>query len=134
MAESGQEQKAPVAASPAPKSEGAQSLPGQTLGRMQSGFGQDFSGVRVHEGSKEVGGAQALARGNDLHFAAGQYNPGTSKGDWLIGHELAHVVQQRNGVQASQPFAPGSQRGLLEAEADRAATTVAAGGRANVAF
>ena len=48
-------------------------------------------------------GEQAyLARGriHDVHFAAGQYAPGTKEGDRLLAHELTHVVQgQKSGVQ-----------------------------------
>ncbi len=57
--------------------------------------------------------------------------PGTLGGDLLIGHELAHVVQQHGGsedaVQAS-----GLSYGAYEAEADRAAETVVAGGSARL--
>ncbi|MFN6947166.1 MAG: DUF4157 domain-containing protein, partial [Cytophagaceae bacterium] len=39
----------------------------------------------------------AYAQGNDIHFAPGQYNPETQSGQELLGHELTHVVQQRQG-------------------------------------
>ncbi len=113
---------------------GPQPLAASTRTRMESGFGADLAGVKIHANSSETGSAQALAKGNDVHFAPGQYQPGTSQGDWLIGHEMAHVVQQRKGSSATQAFDPGARRGILEAEADRAATTVAGGGRANIAF
>lgn len=38
-------------------------------------------------------GAQAYTHGSDLHFGAGQYAPGAGNSQ-LLGHELAHVVQQ----------------------------------------
>ncbi len=47
-------------------------------------------------------GAEAFAAGDTLHFAPGFYNPTSAEGRALIGHELAHIVQQREGrVQAS---------------------------------
>ena len=42
-------------------------------------------------------GALAYAQGSDIHFAPGQYDPGSQSGQELLGHELTHVVQQRQG-------------------------------------
>ncbi len=42
-------------------------------------------------------GALAYTQGNNVHFAPGQYNPSSQKGQELLGHELTHVVQQREG-------------------------------------
>ena len=65
---------------------------------MEDSFQTDFSQVRVHQdGQAESMGAVAFARGNDLHFAAGAYNPGSQSGREVLGHELTHVVQQREG-------------------------------------
>ncbi|MBL9002533.1 MAG: DUF4157 domain-containing protein [Phycisphaerae bacterium] len=52
-----------------------------------------FSNVRVHTspaGASSIG-AQAYATGNQVHFPAGGTTP---PGQHLLGHELAHVVQQ----------------------------------------
>ncbi len=67
--------------------------------RLESAFGEDFSGVRVHTDSRANNissrlNARALTVGNDIAFAPGEYNPGTIDGDALLAHELAHVVQQ----------------------------------------
>ena len=43
-------------------------------------------------------GARAYTQGSDIHFAPGQFKPGTSAGKRLLGHELTHVVQQRAGL------------------------------------
>ncbi len=66
---------------------------------FEGAFGADFSGVRVHPDSRSAPalGAEAFTQGTDIHFAPGRYDPGTSAGDHLLAHELAHVVQQ-NGV------------------------------------
>ncbi|TFG44517.1 MAG: DUF4157 domain-containing protein, partial [Bacteroidia bacterium] len=76
-------------------------LPEQTSAFMESGFGTDFSDVKVHhdnqasEMSKAVN-AQAFTSGKDIYFGAGRYSPGTTSGDKLLAHELTHVVQQRS--------------------------------------
>ncbi|WP_081987792.1 DUF4157 domain-containing protein [Sphingomonas sp. 37zxx] len=89
--------------------------------KMEAAFGTDFSRVRVHEGPQAARiGAIAFTTGHDIYFAPGQYRPETVQGQQLLGHELAHVVQQRQG----RVKAPGSgvsvvQDHALEAEADR---------------
>jgi hypothetical protein len=61
-------------------------------------FGADFSDVRAHEEpSIPRGPLRAFTRGAHLHFAPTRFRPGTPDGDALIGHELAHVAQQREG-------------------------------------
>jgi hypothetical protein len=65
----------------------------------------------------------AYTQGNDIHFAPGQYSPETSKGQELLGHELTHVVQQRQGrVQPTKEQGKGlaiNDNPALENEADR---------------
>jgi len=111
-------------------------MPAAVQARMESSFSADFSEVRIHQGDEAAAlGARAFARGNDLHFAPGAYDPHSATGQQLLGHELAHVVQQRAGV------VQGAQgKGLavnadpaLEAEADRAGEQAARGERATVA-
>ncbi len=75
------------------------SLPSRTLQHMNSAFGVDFSGVRVHTDSTSVRmnkelGAQAFTHGRDIYFNSGRYDPETSRGRHLLAHELTHVVQQ----------------------------------------
>lgn len=78
---------------------GGSPLPGETRAFMESRFGADFSGVRVHTGgeavqlSREVQ-AQAFTHGNDIYFNEGKYNPETETGKQLLAHELAHTIQQ----------------------------------------
>ncbi len=57
------------------------------------------SDVNVHTDSSQATsmGALAYAQGNDIHFAPGQYNPESRAGQELIGHELAHITQQKQG-------------------------------------
>ena len=91
-------------------------LPPPTRARMEAALFSDFGDVRIHEGGHvEELGARAFARGNELHFAPGEYRPGTPEGDRLIGHELAHVIQQRKGRVAGGGMIDDPS---LEAEAD----------------
>ena len=50
----------------------------------------------------------------------GQYNPGSSSGQDLIAHEVAHVVQQR-GAPSSGPLTVTTPGDALEREAESAA-------------
>ena len=73
--------------------------PLDTGARAQAETAQDadFGDVRIHanSGLAAAFGANAVTYSGDIHFAPGAYRPGTAEGDTLIGHELAHVVQQR---------------------------------------
>lgn len=67
---------------------------------MEARLTDDFGDVVVHTDSMaaEAAGliqARAYTLGNHIVFNAGEYQPGTASGKWLIAHELAHVVQQR---------------------------------------
>ncbi len=80
-------------------------LPEDTRSSMESAFGSDFSGVRVHTGGDSVQmnqelGARAFTHGSDIHFNAGQYDHGSTEGQRLLAHELTHVVQQGNALSA----------------------------------
>lgn len=117
----------------------ALSSPGRPLDRgtrssMESRFGQDFSGVRIHDDavaaeSARAVNARAYTIGQDIAFASGQYDPNSHSGSHLLAHELAHTVQQRglqrssNGVSMSHD----SEYTRLEHEADSAAAAVTQG-------
>ncbi len=70
------------------------------MAKMESYYGEDFSRVVIHTNSFSARklGAKAYTKGDNIHFATGQFNQYTTAGQTLIGHELAHVVQQREGV------------------------------------
>ncbi len=75
-------------------------LPADLQANMEGAFGHDFSGVTIQKESSEATGlnARAFTQGEAIHFAPGEFNPGTEGGKNLIGHEFTHVVQQRNGA------------------------------------
>src|SRR3954471_13712339 len=83
-------------AAPRPRGAG-RPLPDELRARMERSFQPDSTAVRVHEdGAAETTGALAYARGDDIHVRAGLLDEGL-RGEEIVGHELAHVVQQRQG-------------------------------------
>lgn len=81
---------------------GGSVLPPSTRTFMERRFGQDFSGVRVHDGtqadtlSQQVN-ARAFTVGQDIFFGRSEYAPSSPEGQRLLAHELTHVVQQSSG-------------------------------------
>jgi len=107
---------------------GGRALDGEVRGRMETAFGTDFSGVRVHTGAtadqlNRQLAARAFTTGDDIFFRAGEYRPGSSGGRELLAHELTHVVQQQGAVQTSGlTLGPPGDR--FEQEADATARAV----------
>jgi hypothetical protein len=105
--------------------------PGQPLDRgtraaMESSFGQDFSGVRVHtdaRAAKSAGAVNALAytMGRNVVFGPRLYNPGSTNGCQLLAHELAHVVQQRGRLDVPATLTVGPDHDPSEVEAEHIA-------------
>lgn len=109
-------------------------LEGEVLAQMESGFGHDFSRVRVHADadaarSARALGARAYTVGEDVVFGSGGYDPKGGAGRERIAHELAHVVQQEQTV-GTPARALSSPTDRSEAVARSAAARVAAGGSA----
>ncbi len=74
-------------------------LPAAVQQKMEAALDADFSDVRVHEGTEARKiGAIAYTQGSHIHFSPGRYDPLSSIGQSLLGHELAHVLQQRKGI------------------------------------
>lgn len=97
---------------------------------MESRFSQDFSGVRVHtdqEAAERTAtlGARAFTQGSDIYFGANEFSAQTRAGRTLIGHELAHVAQNRAGTPSAPVLEPVSSR--AEGEAHRAGGLAALG-------
>ncbi len=98
-------------------------MPDDVKAGMESSFNTDFSHVTVHPNSSKAPdvGALAFTQGSDIHFGPGQFKPATSSGRELLGHELAHVVQQSQGrVQPTTEISgmPVNDNPRLEQEAD----------------
>ncbi|WP_292990574.1 DUF4157 domain-containing protein [Nitrosomonas sp.] len=78
---------------------GGRAMDGVVRQHMESGFGRDFSNVRIHTDSDADSlnknlNARAFTTGSDVFFRGGEYRPGSSSGRELLAHELTHVVQQ----------------------------------------
>ena len=77
------------------------SLDRETREHFEPKFGHSFADVRVHHdhdaaAASRAVGAAAFTVGRRIAFAQGRYEPRSASGRRLIGHELAHVVQQRS--------------------------------------
>ena len=100
--------------------------------RFSSGLGVDLSGVRLHTGEQSMRAAKAVAArayttGQDIHFAAGEYNPQSPQGKRLLAHELVHTVQQSEH-RATQTKLDLSQTGdASEVEAERVSDAIISG-------
>ncbi|MBL9101212.1 MAG: DUF4157 domain-containing protein [Myxococcales bacterium] len=112
----------------APRARG-EALPPAIRALAEALLAIDLTGVRVHvDGEAAALGALAFTCGDDIHFAPGLYDPHSERGVWLLGHELAHVLQQRSG-RARNPVGRGVvvlKDEALEAEADRFAERLVA--------
>lgn len=77
-----------------------ESLPEDLQENMENSFGQDFTNVNIQKNSQEAVdlNARAFTKGDSVHFAPDEFKPNSEKGKNLIGHEFAHVTQQRSGV------------------------------------
>jgi len=108
---------------------GGQPLAPAVRQKMEAAFGQRFDDVRVHVSAQVQSiGALAYTHGSHIHFAPGNYDPASHRGQQILARELAHVVQQRSG-RVRNPFGGGVavvRDALLEAEADRLVQRVAA--------
>ena len=82
-------------------------LPQNLQRKFEASTGADLSSVRVHTGeasatAAESVSAHAYTTGQDVHFAAGKYNPSSGEGEKLLAHEVAHTVQQRGSAISRQ--------------------------------
>jgi hypothetical protein len=87
---------------------GGSPLPSTTKSFMESRFGTDFSGVRIHTNNDAVTlsselNAQAFTVGSDIYFNSGKYTPESSNGKHLLAHELTHTIQQNGTINAMRP-------------------------------
>lgn len=103
----------------------------RTRQKMESRFGADFAGVRVHLGERaealaESMQAAAFTSGRDVFFGRGESDPESARGNELLTHELAHVIQQR-GRAPAPGLLMGGAGDRYEQEAAMAARQVQTG-------
>ncbi len=90
-----------------------QPLSGSVRSFFEPRFGHDFSQVRVYTDAQAVESAHAVNAhaftvGRDIIFGAGTFAPETSKGRFLLAHELSHTIQQKGHGIMMQRY-PGFQ-------------------------
>ena len=109
---------------------GGSSVPDGIRTQMEQATGTDLSGVRVHQDRESDTlnrqlTAKAFTTGNDI-FLRSDASSGDSR---LMGHELAHVVQQSSGRTAAggNGMSAGAANDPLEHEADQLADAVLSG-------
>ena len=98
-------------------------LPDGLRSRFERAFRFDFRGVRIHvDDAAERLETNAYTRGANIHINRDAYDPYGTRGRELIGHELAHVVQQHSGrvgrPHVTSGAAPINSDSALEREAD----------------
>ena len=103
----------------------ARRCPTRPASVFEAKFQRPFDDVRIHDDAGADDAARkidalAFTRGNDIYFRSGAYDPTSQPGKKLLAHELAHVVQQRPGV--NRKTAPGLG-GSGGPPRERAATT-----------
>ena len=79
----------------------------QSPASVLPGSQADFSGVRIHTGpqaaaSSRAVNAKAYTVGQHIVFGEGRFAPGSSAGQKLLAHELAHTVQQSQTMTADR--------------------------------
>lgn len=80
-----------------------QPLDTPTRAFFETRLGADLAPVRVHTDAAAASSAlarraHAYALGEDIVFAPGRFVPDSTPGRRLLAHELAHVLQQRQGL------------------------------------
>ncbi|NGM70801.1 DUF4157 domain-containing protein [Natronolimnobius sp. AArcel1] len=112
-------------------------LDGDIQQAMEDRMSDSFGDVRIHTGPKaaqacEQIDARAFTVGNHIAFNAGEYDPTSPDGQFLLAHELTHVRQQTGAAISMMPqqdaalfeIDPDPQ---LEREADEAAAAALQG-------
>jgi hypothetical protein len=86
-----------------PRNSHGEPLDNPTRDFMESRLNADLNSIRVHHdapagAAAENINANAFTTGHDIYFAPGKYAPNQSEGKRLLAHELAHTVQQTQGL------------------------------------
>jgi hypothetical protein len=98
-------------------------MDGRTRAAMESVFGHDLRGVRIHSDSVAAAsadevGALAYTVGSNIVLGRGQTDRSVS-GAEVLAHELAHVFQQRRGASGGGTSLTIDDNPAREAEADQ---------------
>ncbi|MBN3923929.1 DUF4157 domain-containing protein [Nostoc sp. NMS4] len=114
---------------------GGKPMPEMVQQKFETSFGTNLSDIRIHEGPQaEKIGAIAYAQGKNIHIQPGKYQPTTQSGQEILGHEVAHTLQQEAG-RVPAPQSKGVSINAdpkLETEADVMGAKAARGESAQV--
>lgn len=82
------------------------SMNDSTRNFMESRFGANFGGVKIHTNNEAIQlsqelNARAFTVGNDIYFNRGEYQPHSASGKQLLAHELTHTIQQGSVIRRS---------------------------------
>lgn len=108
---------------------GGQALSPSSRRGMESAFGRDLSGIRIHTDSTAVRAAsevkaRAFTSGRHVFFGEG-YSPATRSGARLLAHEITHTLQTRDsGPSHTQALHLGPRNSAVEREAESVAQAV----------
>ncbi|MFF1823259.1 DUF4157 domain-containing protein [Kribbella sp. NPDC058245] len=113
---------------------GGQPIEAAARADLESGMETDLESVRIHTDSTADSlsrqlSAKAFTSGSDIFFRSGAYDPESGAGRDLLGHEVAHVVQQ-GGRAASGPLTVAPAHSEHETHADTASGHVGHGRKA----
>ena len=91
------------------RASGGEPLPASARADMERAFATSFADVRIHRTPAAARAARALSAraftvGADVVFGEGSFEPSTERGRRVLAHELAHVEQQRAGVERIQRY------------------------------
>lgn len=107
--------------------DGGSQLPDGLGKSMEAAFGADLGDVRVHDGPTAAAlsarlEANAFTHGDDIFLGDGAPDRTSAEGQYLLAHELAHVIQQRQaGPRVDRDPVVGTPGDSSEREADAAA-------------
>ena len=109
-------------------------MPSLVRDQAERAFQSSFDDVRFHtdaiaQHAASRLSARAFTVDNHIYFGANWYDHGSATGQHLIGHELAHVLQQRRGLSAIDLETSANR---YEQEAEQAGRAFAHGERARV--
>jgi hypothetical protein len=95
-------------------------LPEHVKNSIETLWGIAMDDVRVHYNSAKPTqvNARAYTQGNNIYLAPGHSNPHSPAGIKLLGHELCHVVQQKQGRVKPTTGVPIGDDPALNREAD----------------
>jgi len=114
-----------------------QPLDAATRAFFEPRFGHDFSRVRVHTDARAADSARAVNAlaytvGPHIVFGAGEYSSLNNERQRLLGHELAHALQQDGSSCSNRELQVGEGNSSAEHEATDAARQVLGGNRVSV--